>query len=158
MRFMLCGLLTALGFFWLPAQGTCAFYELDVPAHYRPILDHLAAMRDGARTAITWRDAEGLVVFPSFHTVWGLLLVLAFWPDRRLRWPIVALNAAMIVSTIPIGMHYLADVLGGFGVTGLVLAGESAWAGASRRAAARRVGPRREQEAEAPRRWFQPTY
>jgi membrane-associated phospholipid phosphatase len=129
LRFMACGLLTTLLFCFLPAQGTCAEYHLAVPEHYQPILEHLEAIRCGARTIVTWRDAEGLITFPSFHAIWGVLLILACIADRYLRWPMLLLNGLMIVSTVPVGMHYLTDVIAGSGICLVVVAAErcGAW-------------------------------
>ena len=65
---------------------------------------------------MTWRDAQGLITFPSFHVIWGVLIVLAFrW------WPITLLNLVMLISTVPIGQHYVIDLLGGFLVCAFVV-------------------------------------
>ncbi len=48
------------------------------------------------------------MTFPSYHAICALLLIAAV-P----RWPMIVLNVAMLVSTLPIGMHYFADLLGG---------------------------------------------
>jgi len=115
-RFMLCGLVTAVLFYFLPAQGTCASYNVSTPDYYQPILDHLHALRSGARTLITWREAEGLITFPSFHAIWGVLLTAGFY-RTRLFIPVALLNAVMIVSTVPVGMHYFTDVLAGLTIS-----------------------------------------
>jgi membrane-associated phospholipid phosphatase len=115
-RFMLSALACLLVFAFAPAQGTCAFYGFDVPAHYQPILNHLDALRDGTRRLVTWRNAEGLITCPSFHTTWAVLLSLAFWRSRFWRWPILLLNGVMIAATVPVGMHYLVDVMSGAGI------------------------------------------
>jgi membrane-associated phospholipid phosphatase len=121
-RFMLAALISAVGFYWLPAKGTCEAYGLAVPAHYAPILEHLDALRSGTRTVITWRGAEGIITFPSFHTVWAVLLTAAFWRRGWIFYPIAALNLLMIVSTVTTGMHYFADVLAGLVVCAVVIA------------------------------------
>jgi membrane-associated phospholipid phosphatase len=36
-----------------------------------------------------------------------------FWPSRLFRWPMLALNALMILAAIPVGGHYLVDILAG---------------------------------------------
>ena len=115
-RFMLAALACLVVFAWAPARGSCAFYGFDVPSHYQPILLHLDELRDGTRTLVGLRDAQGLITCPSFHTTWALLLTLAFWPSRLWRWPMSLLNTAMVAATVPVGMHYLMDVLGGTAV------------------------------------------
>jgi membrane-associated phospholipid phosphatase len=73
----------------------------------------VSELREGVRTAVTWRGAEGLITFPSFHTTWALLLAWAF--RGRPRWfvPSAVLNAAVIVATLTTGWHYFADVAAG---------------------------------------------
>ena len=50
-------------------------------------------------------------MFPSFHTVWALLLVAAC--PRPFKPVSAGLNAAVIVATLTTGWHYLSDVLAG---------------------------------------------
>ena len=47
LRFMLAALVTAIGFYLLPAIGTCASYHLPIPPHYMKVVEHLDAMRSG---------------------------------------------------------------------------------------------------------------
>ena len=116
-RFMLCALVTLVGFYFFPARGNVA---AGVPDHYTNILAHLESLRDGSRSLVTWRDAEGLITFPSFHTIWGVLVIAAFH-RTRLFWPVLILNVAMIASTVPIGLHYYVDVAGGLIVATTVI-------------------------------------
>lgn len=55
----------------------------------------------------------GVITFPSVHTVLALLAIQAWWWHRYLRWPVMALNLLVIVTTIPMGGHYFVDLLGG---------------------------------------------
>jgi membrane-associated phospholipid phosphatase len=59
---------------------------------------------------------EGLVTFPSFHTTLGILIVYAVRDFKVLAIFVGALNAVMIVATMPEGGHHLVDVLAGAGV------------------------------------------
>lgn len=71
------------------------------------------ALRSGALKLIELSGAQGLVTFPSFHTVSAILLMLAFAAVPYLRWAGFALNGAMLLA-IPIeGSHYLVDVIAG---------------------------------------------
>ncbi|WP_438276842.1 phosphatase PAP2 family protein [Nitrobacter sp.] len=78
-------------------------------AHIR----HLEGIRSGLVHIVRLNDLEGLITFPSFHTVSALLYVWALWPIRRLRWPAVVLNILMIASTPIDGAHYAIDIIGG---------------------------------------------
>jgi membrane-associated phospholipid phosphatase len=105
-------------FTFVPAVGAYAY--LHVPAeHYAnlaPIvtfeqMQHLEAMRNGSWSVI--RDMEGLISFPSFHTISAILFTWALFPVKKLRWWVVALNAALIASTPVQGAHYFIDIFGG---------------------------------------------
>jgi membrane-associated phospholipid phosphatase len=121
-RFMLGCLISLIGFYFWPALGTCGDGQLPVPSHYAPTIEHIEAMRSGTTTSISWRGAQGLIEFPSFHTIWAVLLASAF-ARTRLFWPMAVLNALVVVSTIPTGMHYFVDVWAGLAISAVVIAG-----------------------------------
>jgi hypothetical protein len=59
------------------------------------------------------KDLAGIITFPSFHTVLGVLLI---YYSRTLKFllPVtVPLNVMLILATPPVGGHYLIDVLAG---------------------------------------------
>jgi membrane-associated phospholipid phosphatase len=118
-RFMLGGLLTSAIFAFLPAQGTCVYFHQPTPPHYVDVLSELDRLRRGV-AFVSWRDAQGIVTFPSFHTIWAVLLIAAF-RGRWLFWPIAILNSLVLLSCVTTGMHYFVDVLGGLIVTGIVI-------------------------------------
>lgn len=71
------------------------------------------ALREGRMKLVDLGSAQGLVTFPSFHTVSAVILLLAFSAVPYLRWVSVCVNLAMLVS-IPIeGSHYIVDVIAG---------------------------------------------
>ncbi len=80
-----------------------------IPDAFRLIED----IRGGAKRHLLGFDFDGIVTFPSFHTAAGVMLAWGFWSVRLLRWPMLAINAAMIASTPSIGAHYLVDVIAG---------------------------------------------
>ncbi|WP_324133120.1 phosphatase PAP2 family protein [Bosea sp. (in: a-proteobacteria)] len=75
---------------------------------------HAQALREGSMKLVDLNGAQGLVTFPSFHTVSAVLLMLGFWAAPPYwRWFGVGLNGLMLVA-IPIeGSHYLVDVIAG---------------------------------------------
>ncbi|MFA9199567.1 MAG: phosphatase PAP2 family protein [Cypionkella sp.] len=76
---------------------------------------HLAAFehfRDGASGVVRLADLDGVVTFPSFHTVLALLAAQALH-DTRWRWLGIGWSAGVIVSTAPIGGHYVTDLAAG---------------------------------------------
>ena len=81
-------------------------------AGVRHLIDFFA-LREGRFTVFELYKMEGIITFPSFHCVLAVLTAWALWPVRWLG-PIMAVfNALVLVSTIPQGGHYLADILSG---------------------------------------------
>ncbi len=70
------------------------------------------AYRSGTLRVIDPSHLEGVVVFPSFHTAMALLTIYAFWRTRFV-WAIgLAVNGVILLSIIPIGGHYVWDMIG----------------------------------------------
>ena len=91
-----------------PGQGRCT----SVPFHVkRWALDLLAAR--SRLTVIAFASADGVVGFPSFHAALGVVTVWIVRHSRLLVWPVLALNAVMMVAVLPVGGHHLAELLGG---------------------------------------------
>lgn len=67
---------------------------------------------EGTDPLFTLADMNGVVTFPSFHTVIALMIAQALAPGP-LRFAGQGICAITIVSTIPIGGHYLVDLVGG---------------------------------------------
>jgi membrane-associated phospholipid phosphatase len=106
----------------LPALGAHIQHGAPVPALQQGI-DDLLALRDGSLRRLSLPDIQGIISFPSFHAAMAVLLA---WGMRRPRWLLAVaapVNAAMLVSTLTAGGHYLADV-----VAGAAIAAASAWA------------------------------
>jgi membrane-associated phospholipid phosphatase len=95
--------------FYLPGTRVAAIvYDHAVgPQH----LAHFYGLRDGSMRLIPLATSQGLVSFPSFHTVLAVLFSWALARTRYIAWPILALNATVMVSTLSIGGHYLFDVI-----------------------------------------------
>jgi membrane-associated phospholipid phosphatase len=100
--------------FFFPAIAAFAFYDYSpLPAnaaYYGQIIDGL---RDGSLTAIDIHDLGGIVTFPSFHATMAILFGWALWPIRRARAVVLIVNSLMWVSAVPIGGHYVVDIIGG---------------------------------------------
>jgi membrane-associated phospholipid phosphatase len=105
----------------VPAAGAFAFYKpaTQLFAHYAPsgemwtFLREFMMLRDGSLSTINLATAQGVVNFPSFHTI---LAIVTVYPLRDTRWlmvPLILLNGTMMVATLPVGGHHLSDVLAG---------------------------------------------
>lgn len=112
--------MTTAIFVFVPAVGAFVYFDL-TPAQYASLPDDiytpartLDALRSGTMNVIQLNNLEGLIAFPSFHTIAAVLYAWALWPVKLIRIPAAALNAAIISTTPAGGAHYLTDVLAGF--------------------------------------------
>ena len=116
LAFMLAALLALCLFIVMPASGPFVTYGYSPSADQARFLEHFESLRDGSRSVIGLRGAEGLISYPSFHVAWALLLAWAFRAQRRLFAVFALLNALVVASTMTTGWHYFADVLAGAAV------------------------------------------
>ncbi len=116
----------AAGMILIPAAGAYTYYNppqelfsnFSVDAgmwHYKLLM----ALRTDASPVIDLAKAEGMVTFPSFHTVLGIVTTYALRDTRWIAAPVLLLNGTMIVATLPEGGHYLLDVIAG-GIIALI--------------------------------------
>lgn len=82
----------------------------------------ILALRHHSIHAVDLGALHGLVCAPSFHAASALLYMGTAWRIPPLRWPICALNVAMLLATPVEGTHYLTDILCGIIVACLALA------------------------------------
>jgi membrane-associated phospholipid phosphatase len=88
-------------------------------------LAHFETLRAGTFTRFSLTATEGLITFPSFHTAAALCVPLALRGLGVLTGLAWLAAGFIILSTIPIGGHYLIDVIAGAAMTlamhGLIL-------------------------------------
>jgi hypothetical protein len=86
----------------------------------------MMAMRAGGNVVRGLADLQGIIAFPSYHTV--LAIVIA-WAHRGLRTfrPAMLVNGVMLVSIPSVGNHYLTDMIGGLAVALVSIAATNAW-------------------------------
>jgi membrane-associated phospholipid phosphatase len=70
-------------------------------------------LRAGTFRSIPLDNLEGLITFPSFHTAGAIMFIWALRKVPYVRWPAIALNAALIAATPIDGAHYFIDLVGG---------------------------------------------
>ncbi|HMI19357.1 MAG TPA: phosphatase PAP2 family protein [Sphingomonas sp.] len=118
--FWFAALITLVLFTLAPAEGPLAYlWHGRIPympesALYQAQIIPLLRQHEVHQIAVT--SLHGLVCAPSFHTVSAVLFIIAAWPIRRLRWPLLALNIAMLLATPVEGTHYLTDMIVGAAV------------------------------------------
>jgi hypothetical protein len=120
LRLNLSMIITLICFLLLPAEGPFVHYNFCASISQAAYLDHLHAARSGL-TSFDFGNVRGLITFPSYHTIAALLIVAAVW-SRPYRGIFLILNAAVVITTLTSGWHYLADVLGGIFVVATVCA------------------------------------
>jgi hypothetical protein len=114
------------GVMWIvPAAGAFAFYD-PAPklfANYAmqgdmwPFAGAFFMLRSGTLSVIDSSALQGIVSFPSFHTMLGVMTIHAVRDSRWLLISTLVLNGTMFVSTLTVGGHHLTDVLAGAGLT-----------------------------------------
>lgn len=115
--FWLAALITMLLFLAMPAVGPLA-YVWQGPIPYMPTsalyqAELLPVLRDNMLGAVDLGALQGLVCAPSFHTAAAVIYIAMAWQCRYLRWPLLLINGAMLLSTPVEGTHYLVDMIGG---------------------------------------------
>jgi membrane-associated phospholipid phosphatase len=116
-----------------PAQGASVWMGLDaLQGSGLPYgagtysATEFAHFHSGSELLVRREDMNGIVCFPSFHTVMALVIMQGF-VTSPLKWLALPVSALTIVSTVPMGGHYVVDLAGGLLVW--VLASKlAAWA------------------------------
>lgn len=108
---VISGLITSILSGVFPALGAFEYFgvELDRAKH----LPDLLALRDGSITAFAFSKMQGIVTFPSYHTVLAILFIYIFRGIYLVFEVSVILNALMLISIPSMGGHYLVDMIAG---------------------------------------------
>jgi hypothetical protein len=77
-----------------------------------PDLPVLLALRGGGALSFDMSQLQGLISFPSYHTVLAVLLTYAHRHSPLLL-PVAIVNGVMVVSIPTFGPHYLIDIVAG---------------------------------------------
>jgi membrane-associated phospholipid phosphatase len=81
-------------------------------------LHAVAAYRDGRDPLLDLHKLEGVVTFPSFHMVMALAVAYAFRSSGAMGWAVSIWCALVAISTVPIGGHYVIDLVAGTALWG----------------------------------------
>ncbi|WGR98939.1 phosphatase PAP2 family protein [Bradyrhizobium sp. ISRA443] len=114
-----------IGMALVPAAGAFAYFHpapqlfanFSALGEMWPFLRTFLMLRDGTLSIIDLSTPDGIVSFPSFHTMLGLITIYAARDTRWLLIPVLIVNATMILATMPVGGHHLSDVLAGGALT-----------------------------------------
>lgn len=121
-----------LATFWLTAVGTLILYTFmpavgpfsylwHGPIVYMPESELwqpglIPALRSHSERIVDLGHLRGIVSAPSFHAAAATIYIQVAWRLPRLRWPVLAVNTAMLLSTPVEGTHYLIDIILGTAV------------------------------------------
>ncbi len=103
-------------FAFFQAVGPWVVYGYAPSPNQQLFMEVFGALREQETFTMDLSYVNGLLCFPSFHTV---LAVLAAWALRSVpvvRWVAGIWAALIVVSTVTTGWHYIVDVLAGVGV------------------------------------------
>ena len=110
----------------VPAIGPYGYYNPDpysfaaldqmLPGVGRFHLANVTAVHSGQLPVLDVMGNHGLVTFPSYHAVLAFALAYVVRRDTWLFVPSLVLNGLMLVSTVPVGGHYLVDLFGGLAI------------------------------------------
>jgi hypothetical protein len=115
-------------FAFLPLSGPIASYGVSEDIRARIVVDansfhsDFHALRQGRFTSFDLAKMEGIVTFPSFHCVLAVLTAWALAPMRWIGIAAIILNAIVVISTVPEGDHYVADIPAGLAIAFLAIA------------------------------------
>jgi membrane-associated phospholipid phosphatase len=118
--FIVTGTVTCLISGILPAVNAYEFflpndtiYDRLSPVVGRGYYDDFFALRDGSLRQLKLRDVQGLVSFPSFHTILALLLIYVMRGTGIFFAIMLIWNVGIILTTPFDGAHYLVDIVAG---------------------------------------------
>lgn len=118
--FWLAAILTLSLYIFMPALGPLS-YLWKGPIPYMPSSaiwqeTLIPPLRAHQIRFVNLYELRGLVSAPSFHTASAVLYIATAWRSGSLRWPLISLSAAMLLSVPVEGTHYLSDMLLGAAV------------------------------------------
>ena len=102
-----------------PALGGYDNFGLPAPEG-SDFADAITAFHSGQMHLINFKEVKGIITFPSYHTAISVALILASWPYRYIRYPMLTLNVALFASIPVIGAHYLSDMIAGAAIVFIV--------------------------------------
>ncbi|ABE33932.1 PAP2 superfamily protein [Paraburkholderia xenovorans LB400] len=119
-QFMVSATLVILISVPFPAESAFVHFGIHDPGTASTVSD-FGLFRTGQARELNLSFVQGLVSFPSLHTILALCFAYALRHAGYVFPVAIVLNAFMIVSTLTQGGHYLADVLSGLVAGALVI-------------------------------------
>ena len=89
---------------------------VNLPTLGRTTAEIVLALRERTLNTIDFDALNGIISFPSLHAAVAILVSYTLRWNKALFPFVLILDGLMLISAVPCGNHYLADVLGGVGV------------------------------------------
>lgn len=105
------------------AHGPWTYYGYTCALNQEEYMRVFAELKAAEVYTMDLSYANGLMCFPSFHTILAVLAGAAVWPIPFLRWLGILWAGLIVLSTVTTGTHYIIDVIAGLGVAALSLLG-----------------------------------
>ena len=117
---MVSALLAIVFWGFYPSFGTTEVYTIpkSIMDTLNPIVgnaygDYLRALKLDSDVLISPKNIQGIIAFPSYHTIMALLSAYAVLSIKYWRLPLVFINVLVIFAVPLHGGHHLVDVFGG---------------------------------------------
>ena len=82
----------------------------------------LTSLRTGGAQTFVVSRMQGIITFPSFHTILAIAFIYVHRPPSRSFVPVAILNGLMLLAIPSEGHHYLIDVISGAAVAAVCIA------------------------------------
>jgi membrane-associated phospholipid phosphatase len=125
--FIIASLIAELASLMAPTLGPMFVLGNNIDFVYLPTIGRktgaiVEALRDGTTKSVTLSALDGIISFPSLHATVAVLVPYSLRWNRWLFISAFALNIIMLLSVVPCGNHYLADMVGGLVVAAIAIA------------------------------------
>lgn len=106
------GVITIIVGAMIPANSAYRHFGLADHGLITYVADTIGA-HDRTISLLDPRHFQGIVNFPSYHTLLSIAIIIASWPLRYLRYPFLLANLLLLAGVPVFGGHYLTDMIGG---------------------------------------------
>jgi hypothetical protein len=103
------------------ARGPWIVYGMEPSPAQQSFMEVLAALKENDVFVMDLGYVNGLLCFPSFHTILAILAAAALWTVRYLRWVTALWAGLIVVATVTTGWHYIVDVIAGVAVSAVCI-------------------------------------
>lgn len=114
-QMFMCAIISLSVFTLMPSLNTLTMFEYPDLHGMAQVNEHILSARAGLRPVLRFEDeVQGLIQFPSMHAALAVVFAWDLRHDHRVVFGLYALwNVLVIFSAIPMGAHYVVDVIAG---------------------------------------------